>query len=81
MAWWRVTLTRSMIGMPQTIRRTLVAMGLAKRMRVRYLDINAKNAGSILKVKELVKVEQVDQKRSIAEERASRRPPKGYIVE
>ena len=81
MAYWRVTLFRSAIGLPKTYMRTLEALGLTKRMRTVYLDINPKNAGQLFKVKELVKVETTPNALSRQEERNLRRPDKGYVVE
>jgi hypothetical protein len=46
-----------------------------------YKRINPQIAGLLVRVKELVKVELVDEIKTREEMRAERRPEKGYIVE
>lgn len=79
--WYRITQTRSTIGLPKKLRNTALAMGLTKRGNVVYQKVNASNAGQILTLKELVDVQVVDQALSREEERLLRRNPKGYSVE
>lgn len=56
---YRITLRRSGIGLPEKTNRTLMAMGLKKRLQSIYRPIGPDVAGSILAVKELVHVENV----------------------
>ena len=79
--YWKVTLVRSGIGMSKRCNDTLVALGLRKRYRTTYKPINPQIAGLLLRVKELVKVELVDEIKTREEMKAERRPAKGYIVE
>ncbi|KAF3765449.1 ribosomal protein L30 [Cryphonectria parasitica EP155] len=80
-SFFRITLHRSSIGMPQRTRDVLAALGLHKRGRTVYHPVHPQFAGMIMKVKELVRVEEVDSRPSAAEIRAARTPEKGYWVE
>lgn len=80
-AFFRITLHRSSVGMPQRTRDVLAALGLHKRGRTVYHPVHPMFAGMIMKVKELVKVEEVDRRLSAAEMRAERRPDPGFWVE
>ncbi|KAJ3121885.1 39S ribosomal protein L33, mitochondrial [Nowakowskiella sp. JEL0407] len=55
--YYQVTLHRGTFGLPESTKRVLNALGLTRRHLVVYLPVNNKTAGSILKVKELVRVE------------------------
>lgn len=72
------------IGLPQKTKRVLQALGLRKRMQTVYHEATEAKAlytvGQILKVKELVKVERVDQRKTRQEMKAERRPPTGFEV-
>ena len=59
MAKLKVTLTRSLIGRPQTQRKTVVSLGLGKMNSSSVLPDNPAIRGQIFKVKHLVKVEEV----------------------
>ena len=79
--WWKVTLMRSGIGLSKRRNDTLVALGLRKRFRTVYKPVNPQTAGLLLRVKELVKLELVNETESREDVKARRRPAKGYIVE
>ncbi|KAI5791667.1 mitochondrial 54S ribosomal protein YmL33 [Peziza echinospora] len=81
MAFFKVTLIRSGIGMPKRINGILAALGLRKRMRTVYHPVSPDIAGMIMKVKELVAVSEVEHKLTQREQHALRTPPKGYYVE
>ncbi|KAL2117227.1 hypothetical protein VTJ04DRAFT_9395 [Mycothermus thermophilus] len=81
MSYFRITLHRSYIGLPQRTRGVLAALGLHKRGQIVFKPVSAQFAGMIFKVKELVKVEEVDRPLSKAEVKAERTPPKGFHVE
>lgn len=57
--FYRVVLTRSAIGLPKESQRTLEALGLNKRMSVVLHPHSADTAGQLLRVKELVKVDNI----------------------
>lgn len=80
-SFFRITLHRSAIGLPQRTRDVLAALGLHKRGRTVFHPVHPQFAGMIMKVKELVKVEEVDYKPSLKELRDSRRPDPGFWVE
>ncbi|GAB00015.1 uncharacterized protein L969DRAFT_53712 [Mixia osmundae IAM 14324] len=59
---FKVTLTRSPIGLPERTKLSLKTLGLKKRMQTVYKPHRPEFAGMILKVKELVTVENVTAK-------------------
>ncbi|KZT59184.1 hypothetical protein CALCODRAFT_493985 [Calocera cornea HHB12733] len=79
---YKVTLMRSALGLPSFARETLAALGLKKRTSVVYHPFSATTAGQILRVKELVKVENVPTSAVTTREqaRAMRKPSKGFEV-
>lgn len=80
-SFFRITLHRSAIGMPARTRAVLAALGLHKRGRTVHHPVHPQFAGMIMKVKELVLVEEVDRRPSAAEMRAARTPDPGFWVE
>ena len=81
MAFFKITLMRSGIGLPRKTQGVLHALGLRKRMRTVYHPVSADVAGQILKVKELVAVSEVEKALTKEEMKASRRPDPGFYVE
>lgn len=81
MSYFRITLHRSAIGLPERTRGVLAALGLRKRTQTVFHPVHPQFAGMIMKVKELVRVEEVDQPMSNAELKDSRRPEAGFYVE
>lgn len=81
MSFFRITLHRSAIGLPQRTRDVLAALGLHRRSQTVFQAVSPQSAGMIMKVKELVKVEEVDKAKTAAELRAERRPEPGFWVE
>ncbi|OJD31892.1 mitochondrial 54s ribosomal protein 33 [Diplodia corticola] len=81
MSYFRITLMRSGIGMPQKTQGVLAALGLRKRMATVYHPVSQSVAGQIMRVKELVDVQEVDTPLTRAEQRELRRPDPGYYVE
>jgi large subunit ribosomal protein L30 len=79
--YWKVTLIRSGIGLSKRRNDTLVALGLRKRFRTVYKPINPQIAGLLLRVKELIKLELVDEVKTKEEMRVERKPEKGYVIE
>ncbi|QSL64043.1 hypothetical protein MERGE_000198 [Pneumocystis wakefieldiae] len=80
MGYFKITLQRSSIGLPRNIKRTLLSLGLRKRLSTVYLSISPIIAGKILKVKELVSVEEVDKRLTSIEMKKLRRPDKGWDI-
>jgi large subunit ribosomal protein L30 len=80
-SFFRVTLMRSAIGLPRKSGGVLKALGLHKRLRTVYHPVTPDVAGQIFAVKELVDVQEVDQKLSHGEMKALRKPDTGFYVE
>ena len=72
---WKITLMRSTIGMPPKTRKNAEALGLFRRGRSIYRPICNELAGIILKIKELVKLELVDER-----EPTKKPAAKGYTI-
>jgi large subunit ribosomal protein L30 len=81
MAFFRITLIRSAIGLPRKTHGVLAALGLHKRMATVYHPVTPDTAGQILKVKELVAVSEVETALTKAEMKDARRPEPGFYVE
>ncbi|KAH1276431.1 hypothetical protein KXX16_008084 [Aspergillus fumigatus] len=81
MSYFRVTLLRSAIGLPRRTTDVLKALGLKKRMATVFHPVSPSVAGQIMKVKELVEVQEVDRRLTKEEVRAERRPDPGYYIE
>lgn len=79
--YFRITLIRSAIGLPQKTTGVLKALGLGKRLRTVYHPVSPQVAGQIFAVKELVDVQEVDQPLSKTEIKELRRPDPGFFVE
>ncbi|KAI0577539.1 RpmD, Ribosomal protein L30L7E [Pyrenophora tritici-repentis] len=81
MPYFRITLMRSGIGMPQKTQGVLHALGLRKRMTTVYHPVSQSVAGQIMRIKELVDVKEVEYPKTKEQMRKERRPEKGYYVE
>ncbi|KAK0706376.1 ribosomal protein L30p/L7e-domain-containing protein [Lasiosphaeria miniovina] len=81
MSWFRITLHRSAIGLPKRTRGVLMALGLRRRNQTVFHPVEAQFAGMILKVKELVLVDEVAAPLTPAEVKAERTPDAGFYVE
>ena len=79
--FFRVTLMRSAIGLPRKTSGVLKALGLHKRMRTVYHPVSPDVAGQIFAVKELVDVQEVDQRLTKSEMKELRKPDTGFWVE
>jgi len=79
--YFRITLLRSAIGLPKPLNGVLAALGLRKRMRTVYHPVSPTVAGQIFAVKELVDVQEVEQRLSKPEMRELRKPESGFWVE
>ncbi|KJZ80242.1 hypothetical protein HIM_00092 [Hirsutella minnesotensis 3608] len=81
MSFFRITLHRSAIGLPERTRGVLAALGLRRRMQTVFHPVHPQFAGMIMAVKELVRVEEVAQRQTPQQVKAARTPPKGFYVE
>ena len=81
MPYFKITLIRSAIGLPNTTSGVLRALGLHKRMRTVFHPVSPQVAGQIMKVKELVAVSEVERPLSKKEVHEARKPDPGFWVE
>ncbi|KAL2214110.1 hypothetical protein CC79DRAFT_1328002 [Sarocladium strictum] len=81
MSFFRITLLRSSIGLPERTQGVLAALGLRRRMQTVFHPVEPQFAGMILKVKELVRVEEVPTALSKQEVKAARTPEPGFYLE
>lgn len=81
MSFFRITLLRSSIGLPERTRGVLAALGLRRRTQTVFHPVSPQFAGMILKVKELVRVEEVEAALSKEQVKAERTPEKGFWLE
>ncbi|OBT91164.1 hypothetical protein VE02_00124 [Pseudogymnoascus sp. 03VT05] len=81
MSFFRITLMRSAIGLPKRTQGVLKALGLRRRMKTVFYPVSHDVAGQIMKVKELVKVEEVAESKTKSELSAERRPDPGFFIE
>ncbi|KAJ5155177.1 hypothetical protein N7492_007980 [Penicillium capsulatum] len=81
MTFFRITLLRSAIGLPRRSTDVLKALGLKKRMGTVFHQVSPSVAGQIMKVKELVSVEEVDRRLTKQEVHLERKPDPGYYIE
>jgi len=79
---YKITLRRSPLALGSQIKGTLVALGIHRRLQTVYHRHSPDIAGKILRVKELVEVENVPSEavRSKTEIRQERKGVRGYVV-
>ncbi|KAJ3830370.1 hypothetical protein F5878DRAFT_599601 [Lentinula raphanica] len=78
---YKITLQRSAISLGSRIKDTLTSLGIHRRFQTMYHRHGPEAAGKILKVKELVHVENVEEGmvKSKEEMRRERRAKRGYV--
>jgi large subunit ribosomal protein L30 len=76
------TLTRSGISLSKKVQRTLLALGFHKRFQTVYFPHSPEVAGKILRIKELVHVENVSQDMVMTkkQQRQARKAIRGYKI-
>jgi large subunit ribosomal protein L30 len=79
--YFRITLIRSAIGLPQKSTGVLKALGLRKRMGTVFHPVTPGVAGQIMKIKELVAVSEVDRPLTKQQVHQERVPDPGFYVE
>lgn len=79
---YKITLRRSAISLGERIKGTLSSLGIHRRMQTVYFEHNPINAGKILKIKELVEVENVPEHlvRTKQQQTQDRKAKRGYKV-
>ncbi|RDL39256.1 putative 50S ribosomal protein L30 [Venustampulla echinocandica] len=81
MSYFRITLLRSGIGLTKRTQGVLKALGLRHRMTTVFYPVTPEVAGQIMRVKELVSVEEVEKPLTKAEVKAERTPEPGFYLE
>lgn len=81
MSYFRITLVRSAIGLPRRSTDVLKALGLKKRMATVFHRVSPSVAGQIMRVKELVEVEECQYRLTKQEVHLERKPDPGYYTE
>ncbi|TLD25299.1 hypothetical protein PspLS_05995 [Pyricularia sp. CBS 133598] len=81
MSYFAIRLHRSAIGLPERTRGVLAALGLRRRGMTVFHPVSGQVAGMIMKVKELVRVEEVEHAKTKFELKAERKPDPGFYVE
>ncbi|PHH68687.1 hypothetical protein CDD80_7341 [Ophiocordyceps camponoti-rufipedis] len=81
MTFFQITQHRSAIGLPQRTRGALKSLGLRRRMQTVFQPVTPNIAGMILRVKELVRVKEVEAVVGKAERKAARTPDRGFWIE
>ncbi|KAI9270476.1 hypothetical protein BDA99DRAFT_557301 [Phascolomyces articulosus] len=74
--YYKVTLTRSTIGLSKDYRAAAQTLGLFRLNQTTYQPVNASTAGLILKLKEIVRVQNVDH----IPEKINQKTERGYKV-
>jgi large subunit ribosomal protein L30 len=79
---FKITLRRSAIALGEKKQKTLRALGITRRNQTVYMPHCPQAAGKILRLKELVEVENVPTSavRTKEEQTKERKAPRGYIV-
>jgi large subunit ribosomal protein L30 len=80
---FKITSLRSAIGLPKRYRQTLESLGIHRRGQTVFHVHNPVTAGKILRVKELVQVQNVDTSeiKRKAEMRRERKAVRGYTIQ
>lgn len=81
MAFYKVTLVRSLIGTPHTTRTIVKSLGLGKRGSTVYRKVSPAMAGSLAKIKELISVDVTKHKLTRQQQRDLRKTNPGFTVE
>lgn len=79
---FKITLRRSAIGLGDKKKKTLLSLGITRRLQTVFMPHCPQVAGKILLLKELVEVENVlaSAVRTKQEQRIERKAPRGYVV-
>lgn len=80
---FKITLLRSAIGLPQRYRQTLESLGIHRRGQTVFHAHNQVTVGKILRVKELVQVQNVhaSKVKTKTEMRRERKAVRGYTIQ
>lgn len=78
--FYKITQLRSTIGLPPIVRKNIQALGLRKRNHIIYQKVSPSTAHRLVKVKEIVKVELVDEPKTPQQLAAERKFDPGFEI-
>ncbi|SCU97198.1 LADA_0H05028g1_1 [Lachancea dasiensis] len=81
MVFYKITLKRSLIGLPKSSKSVASSLGLGKTGSVVYREASPSIAGSIAKIKEVLNVEVTEHALSKEQQRELRKSNPGFTVE
>ncbi|SCU99838.1 LAMI_0G01178g1_1 [Lachancea mirantina] len=81
MVFFRITLARSTIGLPKSLKAVISSLGLGKTGSTVYRRVTPSVAGSIAKVKQIVKVDVSEHALNKEQQRQLRKSNPGFVVE
>ncbi|CUM62738.1 uncharacterized protein PRCAT00000295001 [Priceomyces carsonii] len=78
--FYKITQIRSTIGMPPRVRKNIEALGLKKRYQTVYQRVSPSTAHRLAAVKELVKLDLVDEPKSAYDMAMERKFEPGFEI-
>ncbi|CAN3375288.1 large ribosomal subunit protein uL30m [Diutina rugosa] len=78
--YYRITQVRSIIGMPPLVKKNLRALGLSRRFQTVYQRVSPSTANRLVKCKELVTVQLVDETKSAQQLNNESKFQKGFEI-
>lgn len=81
MAFYKITLMRSLIGIPHTTKSVVKSIGLGKRGSTVYRRVTPAMAGALVRAKELISVEVTSEALDKQQQRQLRKSNPGFSVE
>lgn len=78
--YYKITQTRSVIGLPPLIRKNMEALGLKRRHQTVYQRVSPSTAYRLSKVKELITVELVNEFKNAQQINAERKYKPGFEI-
>lgn len=78
--YYKITQTRSVIGLPPIVRKNIEALGLQRRFQTVYQRVSPSTAYRMSKVKELITVELVNEYKNAQQINAERKFKPGFEI-
>lgn len=78
--YYKITQMRSTIGMPPIVRKNIQALGLKKRFQTVYQRVSPSTAHRLMRVKELVAIDLVNEPKSVDEMAQERKFKPGFEI-
>lgn len=77
---YKITQTRSTIGMPPIIRANIKSLGLRKKNQIVYQTVSPSTAHKLAKVKEIIKVELATERKDVHQLAQDRKFAPGFKI-